>query len=280
MRTRLRLQDFYNPAMLSGRVIDSTQRLRGVSNLAYTMRALGRHDLPAALSLNGRIYRHVRTVKHDFFAATGFYDDSGGHRIVLKVGRINDFFGFPAMFLGRWSCRRETRFYSRLSDLHNVPRVLGRVGKTGFVHEFVKGRPLGERDAGGKIQPIPDSFFDELIALLRELHRRQIAYVDTNKPQNILQGDDGRPHLIDFQISYDLHELGDNWLNRSVLERFKREDFYHVLKHKRRLRPDLMTAEERQMAARKSWAIRLHRFVFAPYFKFRRRTFRRLRETG
>ena len=274
----------YNPRMTPGqqheRHPSPSERGRGVPGVAYAMRALGRHDLPVSLSIQGKIYRHVKTVKHDFYAATGFYDDEHGKRVVLKMGRTNDVLGFSGVFLGRFSRSRETRFYSKVTDIDNVPRVLGRVGVTGFVHEFVPGRPLGEKDAHGKYLPVPDAFFDELIALLRKLHRRQIAYVDTNKPQNILLGDDGRPHLIDFQISYDMFEFGNNWLNRRILERLKQEDFYHVLKHKRRLRPDLMTTEEHETATRKSWAIRLHRFLFAPYFKFRRRTFRRLRETG
>jgi hypothetical protein len=46
------------------------------------------------------------------------------------------------------------------------------------------------------------------------------------------------------------------------------------------MRPDEMTAEETERATRKSALIRLHRFVFKPYFALRRRTFKRLRETG
>jgi serine/threonine protein kinase len=107
--------------------------------------------------------------------------------------------------------------------------------------------------------------------LIAELHRRRIAYVDTNKPENILLGDDGKPHLIDFQISWDHHVL---------LRHFQREDLYHVLKHKRRLRRDEMSEEELRRAEHKSWLIRLHRIVFKPYFLVRRRMFKHLRETG
>src|SRR5258707_12335587 len=89
------------------------------------------------------------------------------------------------------------RFYRKLQDLPNIPRLLGTVGDTGFVHEFVAGRPLASE------RPVPDGFFDRLVDSLAELHRRGIAYVDTNKPENILLGDDGQPHLIDFQISWD-----------------------------------------------------------------------------
>jgi hypothetical protein len=238
------------------------------------MRALGKRDLPATIDIAGVTYRHERTHKHDFWAATGFYVSDAGQRVVLKMSRSEEFAGCPMAWIGRWLCRREMRFYNKLSDLPNVPPVLAMIGDNGFVHAFVNGRPLS------KHLPTPDGFFDHLVALLDELHQRDIAYVDTNKPENILLGDDGLPHLIDFQISYDLHELGDTWLNRKLLSQLQQEDLYHILKHKKRLRPDEMTPEELDSAERQSWLIRLHRFITKPYFRLRRRTFKRLRASG
>ena len=241
---------------------------------AYSMHALGKEGLPRQFTLDGTRYYLTLPVKHDFFAATGFYEDAGGTRVVLKMSRTQDFAGVPLEWLGKWLCRREMRFYNKLSDLPNVPPVLGTVGKTGFVHAFVEGRPLS------KDRPVPDGFFDQLGALLDTLHARGIAYVDTNKPENILLGDDGRPHLIDFQISWDVEELIDTSLNRSFLQRLHRADVYHLLKHKKRLRPDEMTPEEMERSERKGGLIRTHRFVTKPYFLLRRTTFKRLRETG
>lgn len=240
------------------------------------MRALGEHDLPETIDVQGRAFRRTHSIKHDFWAATGFYesDDGRAERVVLKMSRTADFCGLPLAFLGAWLCRREMRFYKALGDLPNVPPLLGTVGATGFVHGFVHGTPLS------KDRPIPDTFFDDLWALIRELHRRNIAYVDTNKPQNILHGDDGRPHLIDFQISYDLFDLGNTFLNRWLLRKLQHEDFYHLLKHKKSLRPDLMSAEELLQSERRSWIIRLHRAITMPYKRIRRRTFKRLRESG
>lgn len=238
------------------------------------MRALGKRDLPSSFEIGGTRYRHEQTIKHDFWAVTGFYLSDAGLRVVLKVSRTEEFAGVPLVWIGKWLCRREMRFYSRLSDLPNIPPLLGQVGSTGFVHGFVEGKPLS------KDRPVPDGFFKQLFDLLDELHRRNIAYVDTNKPENILLGDDGRPHLIDFQISYDLHELGSNWLNRRLLRQLQKEDGYHILKHKKKLRRDEMTPEELELAGRKSWLIRSHRFITKPYFLLRRRTFKRLRETG
>ena len=173
-------------------------RRRGAGAMWY-MRALGRETLPETLEVNGRLYTLLYTVKHDFFAATGFYETDNGHRVVLKVSRTTVYAGLPLLWMGKKLCEREMRFYRRLSDLPNVPALLGTHGPTGLIHDYVPGRPLS------KDHPIPDGFFDRLVELMHQLHARDVAYVDTNKPENILLGEDGLPHLIDFQISFDLH---------------------------------------------------------------------------
>jgi len=254
--------------------VQPPDRNREPGSFAYAMRALGREDLPAEISFEGTTYRKTRDVKHDFFAATAFYANERGKNVVLKVGRTTDFAGISLAWLGAWLCRREVRFYRRLSHLPNVPPVLGLWRNAGFIHGYVDGAPLS------KTRPIPDGFFGQLQSLLKELHTLGIAYVDTNKPENILQGDDGRPHLIDFQISFDLDDFGDNLLTRAFLRCLQREDLYHILKHKRRMRPDELTPDEQAIASRKSWFILLHRFVTRPYFLIRRRAFRKLRESG
>ncbi|HET6246852.1 MAG TPA: hypothetical protein VFE47_04060 [Tepidisphaeraceae bacterium] len=231
----------------------------------HWMRALGCDPLPEQFEIDGTIYRLVHSMKHDFVAATGFYEDPQGNRVVLKIGRTASLFGFPLRWMGRFLCRREVRFYRKLEDLPNVPKIVGMVGDTGFVHEYVQGRPLAAD------KTVPAGFFEKCQALIAELHRRGIAYVDTNKPENILLGDDGLPHLIDFQISWD---------RRFLLRYFQREDVYHLLKHKKRLRRDELTAEELARVNQKSFLIRLHRAVFKPYFVTRRWLFKHLRSSG
>jgi len=248
---------------------------RGERPPAYSMRAIGRRGLPESISVAGSTFSLARTVKHDFWAATGFYDDPVGRRVVLKMSRTEPFVGVPLEWLGRWLCGREVRFYAALSDLPNVPPVLGRIGATGFVHAYVPARPLSRE------RSTPDGFFDQLVALLRELHRRDVAYVDAHKPQNILVGDDGRPHLIDFQISWDLRAgLGDWWLNRWWLRRLQREDLFHSMKLKKQFSPDEMRPAELETATRRSALIRFHRFMTKPYFRIRRTTFARWRASG
>jgi hypothetical protein len=238
------------------------------------MRALGRGNLPETIELDGITWRLARTHKHDFWAVTGFYENDRGERAVLKMGRTEPFAGLPLEFIGRFLCRREMRFYTALRELPNIPPVLGTVGSTGFLHAFVPGAPLG------KDRPVPDEFFDDLERLVHEIHLHRIAYVDANKPENILLGDDGLPHLIDFQISWDLRELGDNFLNRWWLRRLQQSDVYHVLKHKKRLRPDQLSEGERAIVENRGALIRLHRIVTMPYKRIRRSTFKRLRASG
>jgi hypothetical protein len=241
--------------------------------LAYAMRALGKDELPAEIATDHSVFKLEQTIKHDFFAATGFYRNEAGDRAVGKFGRRISFYGLPTAWIGRWLVAREMHFYTRLSDVPNVPRVLKR-GRESFLHEYVPGHPLkrGEK--------VPDTFFGELRALLEELHRRDIAYVDTNKPENILLGDDGRPHLIDFQISWDLTGLGNNFANRWFLKRLQQSDLYHILKHKKRMRPEQMTKEEWLIVRKRGFWIHVHRFITAPYFFVRRRLFRWLRGKG
>jgi len=242
---------------------------------AYSLRALGRKGLPEVVEADdGVLYRLTRTVKHDFWAATGFYEGANGKLAVLKIGRVEPYAGIPLDWAGRFLCWREMRFYRALVDLPNVPSILGTAGLTGFLHEYVPGRPLA------KDKPVPDAFFDELQNLMLELHRRDIAYVDANKPENILLGDDRRPHLIDFQISWDLKELPNIWLNRWWLRRLQESDIYHVLKHKKRMRPDQLTEDERQRVEKRGTLINLHRILTRPYHKLRKHLFKRLEKSG
>jgi len=244
------------------------------TSFTYSLRALGRDEMPAAICLGGDTYRHEKTVKHDFWAATGFYADGAGRRVVLKLSRTASFFALPYRWIGQWLCRREVRFYRALGDLPNVPRLLGTVGSSGFVHEYVDGLPLTE------CRRVPRSYFTALEDLLAEIHRRGIAYVDTNKRSNILLGDDGQPQLIDFQISWDLHELGNTPLNRWWLRRLQHEDRRHVLKHKSKLSPGGLSPREREFLERRSVILRLHRFFSRPVRQMRHRFFRPMRAAG
>lgn len=231
--------------------------------------------MPDTLECAGVQYQLQQTFKHDFFAATGVYRAPDGALAVAKLARRTRLFGVGMRWTGRLLARRETAMYRRMQDVECVPELIGLVGDTGLLHAFVPGHPLGRREE------VSDRFFDQLAELLRQTHVRHMAYVDLNKRQNILMGDDGRPWLIDFQISLYMPPRGLTGLApcRWLLRRFQQADWYHYAKHKRRLRPDLMTAEETRLAERISIWIRLHRLFARPLTHLRRRALRRLEKS-
>jgi hypothetical protein len=221
-----------------------------------------------SFTLGGRTYRLEKTLKQDFFAATGRYVGAGGERVVLKHYHTEPWLGCPLAWAGRLMADREIRHYRLLQDTGGVPRLLGRVGRTALVHVWVEGCDLLDRR-----EPVPDDFFDRLEALVAAMHRRYMAYVDMNKPDNVLAADDGRPVLIDFQISW-APRLGRGplrGLKRRLLALLQEADRYHVRKLKRRFRPDLMSEAERAAAREPPWFLRMHRLVGAPLRDLRRR---------
>ena len=234
--------------------------------------ALPSGALPPTIRCNDETYELERVFKHDFFAATGLYR-SRDRQVVAKFGRASSFFGFPLRWIGRFLRNREVRLYRAVADLDGIPALIGTIPPTGFLHDYVRGHPLGRDEV------VADAFFDELESLLAAVHARGIAYVDLNKRQNILMGDDGRPYLIDFQISFDVPVTGfRRWLLSPILRRLQRADWYHFAKHKRRLRPDLLTTDERERVERLSFWIRLHRLIFRPLIQFRRWILRGLKK--
>jgi hypothetical protein len=221
-----------------------------------------------AFTLDDRTYRLEKVLKHDFFAVTGRYRGPDGEAVCLKHYHTEPWLGWPLDWAGRLMADREVRHYRLLQDLPNVPRLLGRVGKSAFVHAWVEGNDLLDQK-----DRLPDDFFDRLEALLREVHGRGMAYVDMNKPDNVLIDTGGRPVLIDFQISWAPH-LG-RWpasaLRRRCLAVLQQSDLYHVTKLKRKYRKDLMTETERSGSYRRPWFLRLHRVVGAPLRDLRRK---------
>lgn len=245
--------------------------------------ALGHETLPEQIQLSGRSYRLSELFKHDFFAATGLYElinaapqgaedstNTAKKQVVLKVQRTHHFCGFPMRWLGAIVARHEIKIFKALQGIDGIPQFLGAFSKTGYIHEFVPGK-----DLRGKSKPDAE-FFRRLEELLKAVHSRHVAYVDANKGENILFGDDRRPYLIDFQISFicggpDKSGLLMQW----ILKKSQAEDWYHYYKHKTRLAPRICTPEDFARAQRQSRYIRMHRFFAQPLIRLRRRFLRR-----
>lgn len=228
--------------------------------------ALNGKEMPDNVEANEQNWTRIKTFKHDFFAATGLYKNEKGEKAVLKIFRTHSYLYLPYQLLSILEARHETKIYKRLQDTGKVPKFLGRVGRCGILHEYVEGKDL-LYDV-----KIDKDFFDGVEVLLKIMHKRGIAYVDTNKPDNILCGDDGKGYLIDFQISWVQPPFPLNILTYPIYAILKDSDLYHMRKHRRKFFPESMTKEELNNS--RPWYIKLHRKIANP-IRWRRRKYLR-----
>jgi len=251
--------------------------------LGYHLLACGRKGLPLHIVVGAQQYRLGKVFKHDFFAATGLYEIDGRNfrnempvRVVLKMSRQQHFLGFPLSWLGRLLCSHEVSLLRRLSSVQGVPRLLGCYGETGFVYQYIEGRSLKN------LKELPEVFFDQLLELVRQIHQKNVVYLDMNKLSNILLGADGRACLVDFQISLHLGPcmLVSKRLSEYVRQGLQKADLYHLFKHKHRLCPEGLKPHEKRLYNGVSGLVRAHRMIATPLRRLRRGSLRFLREKG
>ncbi len=239
------------------------------------MLALGRRSLPDVIEVGGLSYSHRRLFKNDFFAATALYEGPAG-KVILKVQRQASFLLIPLGWVGRWLAAREAAALSRLSGVPGIPRLIGRWGKTGLVREFIEGRTLSPK------MHVPDDFHGQLRRLIETIHARGMAYVDLEKCENVLVGDDGRPYLFDFQIAWCLpRRRGGELLPARLLRNWLQAgDRYHLIKQQRRTRPDQLTEEAKAASYAKPWFVHVHHFLTRPFTRIRRTVLNRIDPNG
>ncbi|MGH0032899.1 MAG: hypothetical protein ACQGVC_24165 [Myxococcota bacterium] len=203
----------------------------------------------------------LRELKDDAFAVTRLVEVDG-RRWLLKEYRFRTPLGRWLAPLARRQAQHEMAVGRLLQGLEGVPGEPVRVSDTSFRRPWIDGEDLRVHlRRGGSL---PDDFFDRLEALVREIHARGVAYADLQKKDNVIVGRDGRPWLIDFQISLRPRDGGAlRRLRRWWLRHTQSDDLRHVYKHKRRIRPDLLTPEEDAASRRRSPVSWLKRVFYA-----------------
>lgn len=234
-------------------------------------RALGRDDPPAEVEIAGETFRLRETLKHDSWAATGIYA-SATRQALCKFNRVQPILGLPMQWLGRRLAAREAGFMDRLAGIIGIPVSLGPVSCDGRLQPHAVSRQWIAGHALAADELVDDRFFPTFRRLLAEVHARGVAHVDLHKRENVLVDTDGRPHLIDFQISFALPRgrLAGRLL-RGLLRVLQRCDDYHLLKHELRHRPEHCHVTAQELARLRPWWIRAHRSVAVPFRHVRRR---------
>lgn len=207
--------------------------------------------------------RVLKVLKDDGFAETRLVEADG--RLWLeKTYRFRFWWGRAFDWLARRFVAHEMENARRLEGIEGIPGLTERVSENAFRREWIAGEDLKARKRDGR--PVSDAFFGQLADLLRAVHARGVAYNDLAKFDNVIVREDGRPALIDFQVSLRAYE-GPSRPLRAIsawlIRRLQREDWRHVYKHKRKLRPDQLTDEERAVLAYRSP-------IVWPHYAFRR----------
>jgi hypothetical protein len=232
------------------------------------LRALGNAEPPDRVEVGGAGYRIESVLKHDSWAATALYAGPRGERIICKFNRVQPAFGLPMAWLGRILARREAGFLRRLAHLELVPDDLGPVTVDGRPLTGALARRYVDGEAFRDSAQVDAAFFAELRRLLDAIHSSGVAYVDLHKRENIIVGRDGRPHLVDFQVSLGAwhRRPGNGRLVRTLQEM----DDYHYRKHYARCLPDTLTPEELRRYLAPPRFVRAHRTLAVPLRSLRR----------
>lgn len=255
-----------------GRTIQDTGAAPGTTRPRPAIfRALGRAEPPETIDLDGEEFRRVDSLKHDSWAATAIYR-SPTRKAICKFNRQQSLLVVPMRWLGRLLAARERGFMERLAGIEGIPVSLGTVRAAGrpldnaVAHEWIEGHALADGEW------VDDLFFPRLVAILAAVHRRGVAHVDLHKRENILVDTAGRPHLIDYQISFAAppRSVVGATVLAPLLGLLQRCDDYHLLKHRLKHRPDQVGLTPRELARLRPWWIRAHRCVAIPFRTCRR----------
>jgi len=180
---------------------------------------------------------------------------AGGSRadvLLVRIGDeqavLKDYHGADPWFrrlLGPFSTRREARALRALNGTPGVPRLIRVVDRYSLLMEHIPGRSAREVPAGGFT---PD-FFDAFYRLIERLHEGGIAHCDLRSTGNILIGEDGQPHAVDFTAHF-RKPRGWNPLMRWMYRKFCQADRVAVARLKKTHAPALLTDEETAALAR------------------------------
>lgn len=188
---------------------------------------------PECVTILGVTSSKVEQLKRDSFGRVELVSDCYGRwiRRVACGGALP-----MSRAIARALLRREARALQALDGMAGVPQLVERARFVALaspdgvvphpddvlVRSYVDGTPLH------RCTELPCDFFERLAELVRQLHARGVAHNDLHKEQNIVVGQGGAPHLIDFQLA-SVHSPDSRTLAKRAAD-----DLRHVAKHQRR----------------------------------------------
>jgi len=121
---------------------------------------------------------------------------------------------------------REYSAYQRLRGVLGVPDCYGMLEQRYLLMEFIDGVPFREAQWQDR-----DHWFAALLKIIRTFHQRGVSHGDLKSKSNLIAGNDGQPHVIDFGTSF-VHKDGFHPINNYLFEYSKLLDINAWVKHK------------------------------------------------
>ena len=161
--------------------------------------------------------------------------------------------------VARWIARhllaREARALAVLEELEAVPTLI-RADKCTLDRSYVDGVPMQEGRPGNI------DYFHAAARVVRRMHRLGVVHNDLAKEPNFLLTTDGKPAIIDFQLSWFAPQRGP------LFRTLAREDIRHLLKHKRTYCPERLTRREKTILENPSIISKLWMMTGKPFYLF------------
>ncbi|MBI3269755.1 MAG: hypothetical protein HYZ53_12085 [Planctomycetes bacterium] len=234
-----------------------------------TARTAAPGPAPQELLVAGISYRRLGMLKSDFFSDNHLLERDG-RKFVLKRARFRHVGGSLLEPLAGRISRREAHIYSLLDGIPGIPRYLGTVGPDAYFHEYVEGENLSQHERRRGKRSLPADFFDRLGEILARVHERGVAYGDLCKKGNVIVGADERPYLIDFTISFSVHDgpRAFRHARRWFFDVIREADRYHLAKFKRHYQPERLTDDEWWILENRPLLHRVYRVIGQRPYQF------------
>lgn len=166
--------------------------------------------------------------------------DIGGRKAVLKDHNACDQ-GFGRL-LGPLLVSREARALRRLDQIAGTPKLYATPDSRSLLMEHIPGKPLGQFGDN----PAWDKFFIDFEHLLQQVHASGVAHCDLRSPDNALICEANRPAIVDF-VSCVFRGRRWNIVSRWLFNQFARADRSALIKLKKGVASNLLTAEEERL---------------------------------
>jgi predicted Ser/Thr protein kinase len=192
-----------------------------------------------------------KLLKKDLFGRVTLIHSEAG-RVIRRDTRDAP---VPVRWIARRLLAREARALAILEELDGIPELI-RSDKSTLDRSYVDGVPM---QVG---RPANIGYFHEAARIVRRMHRLGVVHNDLAKEPNFLLSRDGKPAIIDFQLSSFAPQRG------RLFRILAREDIRHLLKHKRTYCPDRLTRRERTILVNPSLIARLWMMTGKPVYLF------------